>query len=194
LVITPSPPPGRDPGVSIEDGADYTNSSRVNLYLGWEKGQAFDKVKVSNDGGFAPSKTKEFDLTSSGPISWQLVDLGKERLPKTVYLKFRVASAPQYWYPQVYTDDIILDTVKPQVLSASMSGSGAATLAGPRMVRVKARDNRSGLASVQVSAGKPNKKAKVRKFRKSVPAPKSSRVFVRVRDGAGNWSKWKVAG
>lgn len=191
VVVVPAPPADRDPGVSIEDGADYVNTRRVTLYLGWERGNHIDRVKVSNDGGFAPSKSKEFELTGSDPITWDLVDLGNERLPKTVYVKYRVGSYPQRWDTRIYTDDIILDTIKPVVVSASLSGSGAATLAGPRMVRVKAKDNKSGLASIQVSAGKPRKSAKVLKYRTSVPAPKSSRVFVRVRDGAGKWSKWR---
>lgn len=194
VTVLPAPLEGREPGVSIEDGANFTNSTAVQLHLGWEKGQLFDAVKVSNDGGFAPSKTKEFPLTSTDPIPWKLVDLGNERLPKTVYVKFRIAGTPTFWQPVTYTDDIILDTVKPQVLSATLSGSAAAALAGPRMVRVKAKDNKSGLASIQVSAGKPKKSAKVLRFRKAVPAPKSGRVFVRVRDGAGNWSPWRSAG
>lgn len=194
VVVVPSPPVDRDPGVSIEDGADYTNSKRVKLFLGWESGNHYDRVKVSNDGGFAPSRTREFELTGSEPVTWDLVDLGNERLPKTVYIKYRVGSYPQRWDRQIYTDDIILDTVKPQVVSASLSGTGSAALsASSRNLRVSAKDNRSGIASIQVSQGRPNKKAKVLKYRKVVHAPKTGLVFLRVRDGAGNWSRWHSA-
>jgi hypothetical protein len=182
LVVVPNAPLDRDEGVSINDGADFTNTPSVRLYLGWDG--LVDKIKASNDGGFAPSKSKEIRLDSEAPPSWRLVDLGNERLPKTVYVKLH---HPVYGWSESFTDDIVLDTVKPQVVSVSISGSGAASLsAGSRTVRVKARDNKSGLASIQISAGKPKKTAKVLQFRKSVSAPKSGRVFVRVRDGAGN--------
>lgn len=188
VVVLPAAPEDREPGVSIDDGADFTNSPKVALHLGWDG--LLDKVKVSNDGGFAPAKTREIQVRTEGPLDWTVVELAAERIPRTVYIKFHYVGYG--WQKQTYTDDIILDTVKPVVVSASLSGSGAATLAGPRMVRVKAKDNKSGLASIQVSAGKPRKSAKVLKYRKSVPAPKSSTVFVRVRDGAGNWSAWKA--
>ena len=187
--VIPESPAGREVGVSINDGAQYTNRPEVSLSLGWVFAS---RLKVSNDGGFAPSAAKAFDLTSADPISWRLVDLGNERLPKTVYVRF--GSPWGGFETQTYTDDIILDTIKPQVLSALLSGSGAASLASGRMVRIRAKDNRSGLASIQVSAGKPKKKARVIKFRKAVAAPRSGRVFVRVRDGAGNWSAWRSAG
>lgn len=188
--VLPASPPDREPGVSINAGDDFTNSPGVALSLAWQ-GWSHDKVKVSNDGGFAPSKTRVFDLRTADPQPWTLVDLGNERLPKTVYVKFHEVTGG--WQPITYTDDIILDTVKPKVLSATLSGSATTALAGPRMVQVKAKDNKSGLASIQVSAGKPRKKAKMLKFRTAVPAPKSGRVFVRVRDGAGNWSAWSSA-
>ena len=189
LFVIPSVPPDGEAGVSVNASAEFTNSPQVRIQIGWD--DLVDKVKVSNDGGFPAVKAKEFRLEADGFVEWALVDLGNERLPKTVYVKLH---HPVDGWSKTYTDDIILDTVKPQVLSASLSGSGAATLAGPRVLRVKARDNKSGLASIQVSAGKPKKKAKVLKFRKSVPAPKSGQVFVRVRDGAGNWSRWRAAG
>jgi hypothetical protein len=125
------------------------------------------------------------------PIDWRLVVRGNERLPKTVYVRYGYRGG---WETRSSnTHDIVLDTVVPQILTGSLQGPSSLAAAS-RTLRVKAKDNRSGLASIQVSGGKPNKKAKVRKFRKSVPAPKSSKVFVRVRDGAGNWSKWRSAG
>jgi hypothetical protein len=191
VVVLPAPDPDRPDGVSIEDGRDFTNSPRVRLWLGWEG--LVDKVRVSNDGGFAPSKTKEIRLRDGGPLDWTLVELAAERIPRTVYVKLHYVESG--WRKQTFTDDIILDTVKPEVVSASMGGSGAATLsASQRTLRVRAKDNKSGIASMQVSSGKPKKKAKVVKFRKAVKVPGAGPVFVRVRDGAGNWSRWRVAG
>jgi hypothetical protein len=185
--VLPASPPGREPGVSIDDGADFTNNPEVQLHFGW-RGWDVDKVKVSNDGGFAPSRTRVFDLTSGDPLSWRLVVLGNERLPKTVYIRFHRAFGE--WDDQTFTDDIVLDTVVPQIFSLSFAPPGD-LLAVRRAVRVRAKDNRSGIKAVQVSKGKPRKKTKVQKFRRTLAAPGSGRVFVRVRDGAGNWSKWR---
>ncbi len=124
--------------------------------------------------------------------------IGPRRTRRRTYSPHGLREAPlrrNGWQKQTYTDDIILDTVKPQVVSATVGGSGGATLtAAKRTLRVKAKDNKSGIASMQISTGKPKKKAKVVKFRKAVRFSGSGEVFVRVRDGAGNWSAWRTAG
>ncbi len=82
---TVAPPAARDdrePGVSIDDGADFTNT-KVELHLGWDG--LLDRVKVSNDGGFAPSKTKEINRRQEGPLDWTVIELAAERIPRTVY-------------------------------------------------------------------------------------------------------------
>ncbi len=191
VVVLPAAPQDREPGISIDDGADFTNSAKVRLHLGWDG--LLDRVKVSNDGGFAPSKTTEIKVRKEGPLDWSVIEFAAERIPRTVYVKFHYIAYG--WQKQTYTDDIILDTVKPQVVSATLGGSGSATLAASqRTLRVKAKDNKSGIASIQVSTGKPKKSAKIVKYRKVLKVAGSGRVFVRVRDGAGNWSKWRSAG
>lgn len=187
--VLPASPPGRELGVSINDGDDFTNNPEVGLHLGWKT--TTSQVKVSNDGGFAPSKTRVFDLSSAEPLRWRLVVLGNERLPRTVYVRFK--SYDGNWETITYTDDIVLDTVVPHILSATLVPPDPISLtASRRTLRVTAKDNRSGVKSIQISKGKPRKKAKVVRFRKAVAAPGSGRLFVRVRDGAGNWSKWRA--
>lgn len=188
--VIPAPPAGREGGVSINDGADFTNQEAVRLFLGWENLGSpegmIDKVKVSNDGGFAPSKSKEFTLQSTDPISWKLVKLGNERLPKQVYVKFHQAGGS--WLKQTYSDDILLDTVKPEVQSATVRQPQVAALsAAGATLRIRARDNRSGLAALQLRYAK--KKSKAVKYRKRLSV-KGTPKRVRVRDGAGNWSTW----
>lgn len=186
--VLPTPPEGREAGVSIDNGADFTNAPEVKLYLGWSA-WTYKSVKVSNDGGFAPTKTREFDVTAD-PLPWRLVVLGSERLPKTVYVRFQSISGD--WEPMTYTDDIVLDTVVPQIQSVTLTQTSASSLASARRtLRVKAKDNRSGVTSIQISKGKPRKKVRIVKYRRALPAPASGRIFVRVRDGAGNWSKWR---
>ena len=190
LIVLPSPDPDRPEGVSINDGSSFTNNPKVTLTFGWDG--LVDKIRISNDGGFAPSKSSIRDLSSGVTQNWTLDEVAAERIPRQVYVKLH--SVEQGWQKQTYTDDIILDTIKPQVLSASLSGSGAASLASGRMVRIRAKDNRSGIASMQVSKGKPSKRAKVVKYRKAVKVAGSGPLFVRVRDGAGNGAKGRVAG
>ena len=187
--LTVYPASVRETGVSINDGADYTNSPDVRLFLGWR--HLTGKVKISNDGGFAPSRSQTFDLTSSDPMPRRLVNLRNERLPKTVYVRFKPIIGD--WETETYTDDIILDTVVPEILSLSISDTGNLAVVH-RAVQVRAKDNKSGITSIQVAKNRPNRHTKILKFRKSVPAPRSGRVFVRVRDGAGNWSAWKSEG
>ncbi|MEI2644105.1 MAG: hypothetical protein V9G10_17850 [Candidatus Nanopelagicales bacterium] len=189
--VLPNPPADRESGVSINDGADYTNDPQVKLFLGWRSWET-SRVKVSNDGGFAPSRTRTFPITGTDPIDWRLVVLGNERLPKTVYVRFGMEGGG--WEPVTYTDDIVLDTVQPQILSLSWATPTALSLsAAHRSLRVKAKDNRSGLKAMQIAKGKPRKQAKIIKYSRTTSVPASGRVFVRVRDGAGNWSKWQSA-
>ncbi|MEI2644104.1 MAG: hypothetical protein V9G10_17845 [Candidatus Nanopelagicales bacterium] len=191
IVVLPRPDPERPTGVSIEDGADFTNSKRVRLWLGWEG--LVDKVRLSNDGGFAPSRTKEIALDQRGALDWTLVELAAERIPRQVYVKFH--SVEQGWLRQTYSDDIILDTVRPEILSASIDSGGSVSqlTASKRPLRVRAKDNKSGVAQAQIAAGKPRTTARVVTFGKRLSAPTRGAVFVRVRDGAGNWSKWTRA-
>lgn len=192
--VIPAPPVNRSSGVSINDGEDFTNSAKVQVFFGWEDlGEPvgmIDRVKVSNDGGFAPSKSKEFVLTSAAKAPWTLVQLGNERLPRQVYVKFHQAGGS--WLKQTYSDDIVLDTVKPTIQSATMSGSGSTSVARSKRsaLRVRAKDNRSGVEAIQTGVG--GKRSRVVPFRKRISVP-SGTNRVRVQDGAGNWSKWKAA-
>lgn len=192
--VIPAPPVNRSSGISINDGEDFTNSANVQVFFGWEDlGEPLgmiDRVRVSNDGGFAPSKSKEFVLDSSARVPWTLVKLGNERLPRHVYVKFHQAGGS--WLKQTYSDDIVLDTVKPTIQSATMSGSGSASVArsSRSILRVRAKDNRSGVEAIQTGVG--GKRSRVVPFKKRISVPAGT-SRVRVQDGAGNWSKWRAA-
>jgi hypothetical protein len=174
-------------GVSINEGAQYTNKPAVTLKIVAPAGAT--AVLVSNDGGFAgalpQAVTKEMD--------WKLDSSGPERLPKTVYLRFLTGpfASPNY------TDDIILDERPPIVDAASISGAPAAANAATAAkaktykVKVKAHDTNSGVGFVQVTANK-KKPGKLLKYTKSVKAKSAKRPkFLRARDRAGNFSAWK---
>jgi DNA-binding beta-propeller fold protein YncE len=166
-------PPGRPAGASINDGAVFTNDPDVTLSLGWP---AFaTDVLVSNDGGFAGAVTRQVDPT----IDWRLDSSGPERLPKTVYVRFDQSGS------QTFQDDIILDQTAPTIARAAFATA--------HVVRLRASDGVSGVSAAQFarkrSAPRPERRyARTLRIRGSLPR------YARVRDHAGNWSRWRAIG
>ena len=192
VTILLSPPPG-EPGVSIKDGSSYTNTKSVVLNLVWPSYAT--EARISNDGGFASSKTKVFDVDSS--ISWELDDSIKGVYTKVVYVRFNGTGID---ITKTYSDDIILDTTAPVVESSS-----AAAVAGSVDVTLKATDDITGVDKVQVKNGTTTVTkdygAKVTVTEKelgltvstaSVRKTDSSNIEVRVSDKAGNWSAYQT--
>jgi hypothetical protein len=185
LVVSAQAPAGKPLGVSVNDGAQFTNDPDVTIFAVWPSfaSNAF----VSNDGGFKAGQI--FPVAEK--IPWKLDSSGPERLPKTVYVRF--TAGPQV--SETYTDDIILDQTPPKVLSASLpSGPGAASAAAARKVKlkIKARDNVSGVGAAQVTKNK-RKPGRFLRFKKTLKVAPAKRLYVRVRDRAGNLSAWRVA-
>lgn len=182
-------------GVSINDGNPYTNTRDVQLMVrtpGCATG-----IRVSNDGDFSNSTL----VPPTSSISWQLDDRVQGKYTKLVYVRF---TGPGVNESQTFTDDIIMDTQAPTVslLKATSTGSGnaaaAALVSGPRRVTVtcKARDDKSGVRKLQISAFKTKKSAATTDYRKKQTltlkgARQGKKFYARVLDGAGNWSKWK---
>jgi len=191
---TPTPPapagtPESDLGMTINNGAQYTNDPDVTLSIiapTWASA-----LRLANDGGFRAAKT----VAVAGSVAWRLAESGPERLPKTVYLRFGGQA-------QTFTDDIILDQTKPTVTAATVSGSSAtvssAAVASASVtksrnyrVRVRATDQTSGVAMVQFASDRRRPAAqqsfeRVNRYR-ATAAPK----YVRVLDRAGNYSRWQ---
>lgn len=94
----------RDYGVSINQGALFTNQTDVTLAISGRTSAA--EMQVSNDGGFAGAVWEPCRATKT----WTITSFGNSILPRTVYVRYRdaqgsVASAVQ--------DDIILDVTPP---------------------------------------------------------------------------------
>ena len=190
-------------GMTINDGAQYTNDPNVTLsvvapsYVGNAAGDpnwSPDRYRVDNDGGFRNGKV----FPARSTIPWKLAESGAERLPKTVYFQF----GSQWGWDRPITDDIILDQTTPTVASATLVrsrstaiGANGATAAAAKSrtykVRISAKDATSGVGTVQLAVTKRHP-SNVRKFKRissytGARAPK----FVRVRDRAGNFSRWR---
>lgn len=182
-------------GVSIEDGQPFTNDRRATLHVAFPAGTT--SVLVSNDGGFLAAA----QLAPERLISWRLPSTGPERLPKTVYVRFR--SGP--FVSETYTDDIILDELAPELTSARLAtpnrpprATRVARMAShPRrrwVLSVRARDSISGLARMQITSDRRRRRVPTRRFgRRVTVVSKAERLWVRVLDRAGNASRWRVA-
>jgi hypothetical protein len=169
-------PPAGPVGVSIDGGARYTNSAKVAVDAIWPLGAR--TLTLSNDGGFHGAATRDI----AAHVDWTLDSSGPERLPKTIYVRFGASS-------QTFTDDIILDETPPALTGATFAPSAASAAAAKRTVVLKARDQTSGVRSVQAAA-KRGRAAKTLRYAKRVRVPSTARV-IRVRDRAGNWSAWR---
>ena len=185
LTVTALAPPGKPVGVSVNQGARYTNSPDVTLFAVWP---AFASTAfVSNDGGFGAAQT--FPVAERLP--WRLDSSGPERLPKTVYVRYLGGAATS----ETFTDDIILDETAPKVLAATLTvppAPAVARAAAARTLGIRARDNVSGVGWMQVTSSK-RRPGRVRRFKARVSVPARGPVLVRVRDKAKNWSRWRRA-
>ena len=189
FTILPSPPAG-EAGVSIKNGDSYSNTKQVALSLIWPAYAT--SARISNDGGFAASKTQTKDLSVS--IDWELDDSVQGTYTKVVYVRFNgVANTTQ-----TYSDDIILDTSPPVVESSS-----AAAVSGSIDLTLKATDDITGVDKVQIKNGATTV-TKDYAAKVSVPLADlllsvssmgvqklaTTSIEVRVSDKAGNWSAY----
>ena len=170
------------PRLLINDGAEYTNDPQVTLTL--EGASWLFEVEISNDGGFGNSSTVR--PSDSRRYPWRLQSSGPERLPKTVYLRTTGMGS------HTVTDDIVLDERPPQITSLSIAKrTNAARAAATARLRVGVRDRVSGVASMQVTSNK-RRPGKWKSFKSSPSvSTKASTLWVRVRDRAGNASRWR---
>jgi hypothetical protein len=187
-------PPAGDVGVSINNGDEFTNDPNVKVRMVWPPGAI--SAKIANDGGFAGAEA--FNVGRDLP--WTIRSSGSEKLARTIYVRFRgdAIGNAQVERPdptKTFQDDIILDQTDPSVISAAISGSSAVSAAAAKrsyMIRLRASDRTSGVARAQLATTKTKPLAPTA-FRTRLSATSVSRPrWVRVRDHAGNWSRWRA--
>jgi uncharacterized repeat protein (TIGR01451 family) len=142
-------------GLSVNDGALYTNIPTVTLRYSWNVADDIVYVKFSNDGGFGPGSSGwiPINATESTYADWVLETYGDLRIPRTVYAKFRDGSGVQYG---PFQDDIVYDPVDPQVAEVKVitqtTGGDLGAMAGRDVVvRVTTSDDNSGASKIQIS-------------------------------------------
>jgi DNA-binding beta-propeller fold protein YncE len=174
--------PALAPGVSINGGALYTNDPSVEIRVTGPEWRP-SSFRIANlpawDGVAATRATGQLSV-----YPWRLdSSAGPVRSVKHVWVRF---TGDGVHAGGIVSDDIILDQTPPQVVSASLKRLGSRTL-----VTIKARDNRSGVQRLQLTRDR-RKPGPVRKFASHLLVPGAPRkLYVRVRDGAGNYSPWR---
>jgi len=184
-------------GVTINESANATNSRAVTLHPTWLEDDFFDAVMISNDGGF-PMGDRVIRPLTSQPLEWTLAATDGQIMPKMVYLRFRDIRTGR-WSDTV-VDDIVLDTVAPEIVDVSVRTARASQqhrAASGRTVWVKVATlpDRTGIAVLQWRS--PGHAPRLRRYesgrQRITVLGNVDRLAVRVRDGAGNWSRWMPA-
>jgi 6-phosphogluconolactonase (cycloisomerase 2 family) len=175
-------------GISINSGARYTRSPKVTITSTWPLFAI--QMLVSNDGGFGMPAT----LPLNKQTPWTLDSSGAERSGRLVYVRFTRGLTTS----ETYIDDIILDERRPSVTSARMTASRSA---GTPLLTIRARDRGlSGVSSVQITNNRRRPDAEFRAYRANIKLFQQPghrrldvrrRLYVRVRDRAGNASVWR---
>jgi uncharacterized delta-60 repeat protein len=177
------PPVNPDVGISINNGAQYTNNPNVRLKLVWPLSSTL--ARIANDGGFGDAQNRA--LASS--VNWRLSSSGPERLPKTVYVRFQGSGSDS----QTFTDDIILDQTAPKVTRATMTRGRTARGVRSYAVSLRGADGTSGVSTFQITTNR-SKPGSLKRFDRSFTYRSRSakpKLYVRIRDRAGNNSGWK---
>ncbi len=169
----------RKPGVVINNGRRYTNRRAVTLRITPVDGAT--RVRISPRASLRGKGTKTVTLKRNGLYKWTLPAAAKP-YSKRVYIRFIGPGVGT----RKYADAIVLDRVKPVLRSAAL-----VRVRGKLRLQVQASDRISKVASLQVKRGG-KKPAKFVRFTRSRPltVAAGTRVQVRVRDGAGNVSRW----
>jgi hypothetical protein len=169
--------------VSIDDGAVYTNDPHVTVTVTPPPDWGATSLRLANDPGFAGAELRR--LSEDGRYPWELSTSPSARSVKHVYVR----QTP--WAPVEtvdYSDDIILDQRLPTVLSAKVTRAGSRS-----RLLLRAKDNRSGVKKLQVTTRKSRPGKRKHFTRKLGLKGNPRRLYVRVFDGAGNRSRWRVA-
>ena len=220
IVVEPVRPTARYSGVSINRGAEFTESADVTLSLAWPAGAI--TADISNDGGFERSQNVPLGATTN----WRLSDLTSGKIGSSVYVKFLglQATAGGSWQEvdiqpgPAYSDNITMDLTPPVVSTAEASvvnsQSTALRMVGDfaskirslisaqsieaqsvevqnARVTIGASDAGSGVTSMQITSD-PAIPGPELPYQSSITMPVvKDTVAVRVKDNVGNWSTWR---
>jgi hypothetical protein len=163
-------------GVTINDGALYTNQTEVRLTISAKPGTA--EMQVSNDGGFGGISWEPY---TSHKI-WEITRYRHEEITRLVYVRFRDTYGN---VSATFLDDIILD-LNPPSGDVHVTSTGVGTT-----LLLSATDDVSGVDSMRLSAQPDFTGVGWEAFASSRAwnFEHDSTVYVQFRDNAGNTSQ-----
>ena len=179
VAISPAPP-GGEVGVTINHGAQFTNTRTVTLSIVWPP--FADLALISNDGGFGSPTT----LPLTKDVPWVLPTDPGSRSPVEVYVRFRGAGVSD----TTMHDDIVLDQRSPSVTAATLLRASGPSHPHVATLVVTASDAGSGVRDEQVASRRSASRAWKRFARRRDVSRVHRPHWVRVRDRAGNVSSW----
>jgi len=172
---------GDEYGVTINDGAVFTNQTAVALTISARPGTA--KMQVSNDGGFAGISWEPY----ASRKAWTITQYGSYVLPRQVYIRYKDSAGNM---SATFQDDIILD-VTPPVGTVSITGAaGLQAKASTVTLGLSATDDVSGVGQMLISNQPDFAGATLESYATSRAWALGSNgtVYVRYKDNAGNIS------
>jgi hypothetical protein len=167
---------GRGDGlIEIDGGAAFTADREVALNIVPPAGGS--SVRLSNSGDFGGVLARRLDPDRR--YEWTLAESGTQPGVRHVHARFMGrAGAPE----RELSARIVLDERPPKVLSARLKGN---------VLRVRARDNRSGLRQIRFKR-RPGAPARKLRYRPRIVLRRATaRSRIRVLDRAGNRSRWR---
>jgi len=106
-------------GLTINEGAPFTNKLTVTLSIGAEPGTA--QMQVSNDGGFSGAQWEPYATQRT----WQITQYGNYVIPRVVYVRYKDCDGN---VSSAYQDDIILDVTAPTGSVEAIAGTSGSSL------------------------------------------------------------------
>lgn len=190
--------------VTIDGGAEFTRSTDARLTIAVPSGVSALRISDRPDFAGAPARR----VRDGGQYAWRLRDAGLGQGVRRVYVRYVTRHVEAYEgggpAPVDVSDDIVLDQRPPTVVAGRLvaakrarrkrgRSSVAARRAGRRStLRLRARDNRSGVHRLQITT-KRSRPGKARRYARRLSVRgQPRRVWVRVIDKAGNKSRWKA--
>jgi hypothetical protein len=169
---------GAEYGVTINDGALFTNQIAVILTISARPGTA--QVRVSNDGGFAGAPWEPY----ASRKAWAIVQPGGS-YARVVYVRYKDLGGNVSATSQ---DDIILD-VTPPVGSISVATPTVTSTLVIVTLHLNASDDVSGVGAMRLSDSQSFSGATWQAYSTTAVWPVTGEaVYVQYRDNAGNVS------
>jgi len=172
---------GAEYGVTINDGALFTNQTAVTLTVSARPGTA--QMQVSNDGGFAGAQWEPY----ASRKAWAVTQYGSYVIPRVVYVRYKDLGGN---VSSNYQDDIILDVTPPEGTVSIISAAGLQAMTSTVTLKLSATDDVSGVGQMLISNQPDFSGAIWESYATSRAWALGSNmvVYVRFRDNAGNVS------